>query len=387
MAKSFSSAFVIIDALDECQSAERGKVLDMIGELNSVSVRIFATSRPHLRDVENFFGNASRIIIEADTEDLKRYLIKHVSEKIPEYGKLKDDIVDALSVKSNGLYVFQLFDSLPMLTHRNRFLLCTAQLHYVLRFKIKAKMKKALNESIPTDLFNLYDVAMSRITQLSDDSTELAINVMSWIFYAARPLQMSELQQAIAIENAMTDLTLDDVTPADIILESCASLVRHDKVSGVVRFSHDTVREYLAERCFDQLRTKLVMAKNCLTYLSFNIFEEGACPDDDAFNNRRQNYPFGQYAASFWGKYVQGKGEQDTEILELLLALMRSPTKVDSMAQFLTGSMVKWNLSMPWMRGKALIHIIVENDLRDMANALLTTPSKVFPQFSEFIDT
>ena len=239
-------------------------------------------------------------------------------------------------------------------------------------------MIKALKESIPTDLFNLYDVAMSRITQLSDDSTELAINVMSWIFHAARPLQISELQQAIAIENAMRDLTMDDVTPADVIVESCLSLVQHDKISGVVSFSHDTVREYLEERCSDQLRPMLVMAMSCLTYLSFDVFEAGACPDDDAFRMRKQNYPFGQYAALFWGVHVHGKGEQDEEILELLLALMQSPAKVDSMGQLCMNDMTQWNLALPWLKGRTLLHVVVDNDLRDMANALLNTSLKVF---------
>ena len=116
VAKSFSSAYVILDALDECEISQRRKILKMIKQLNSVSVRVLATSRPHLQDVQKFFENTPQIIVEADTEDLKRYLIKTVSERIPEYGTLKDDIVNILSVKSNGLYVSQISDPIPILT-------------------------------------------------------------------------------------------------------------------------------------------------------------------------------------------------------------------------------------------------------------------------------
>ena len=122
-------------------------------------------------------------------------------------------------------------------------------------------MKKALNELIRLICSTSTMWLCQELPNYQTTLTELAINVMSWIFYAARPLQMSELQQAIAIENAMTDLTLDDVTPADIILESCASLVRHDKyVGGVVRFSHEASvpRE---SAVLEQLRTQLVMAR------------------------------------------------------------------------------------------------------------------------------
>jgi hypothetical protein len=102
-ASSFSSAFVVIDALDECEMNQRPKLFGVIKQLRSISAKIFATSRPHPRDVQDFFQAAPTIQIKADIHDLKNYLTIQVEERMPQNRMLRSKVVDALSTKADGV--------------------------------------------------------------------------------------------------------------------------------------------------------------------------------------------------------------------------------------------------------------------------------------------
>lgn len=103
IANSFPSAFIIIDALDECNRDERIIFLDVLRKL-SPSVKIFATSRPQLQDVQNFFGRSIIVSISAQREDLELYLRKEVDKKHMELER-KEKIIRELSTQANGLLV------------------------------------------------------------------------------------------------------------------------------------------------------------------------------------------------------------------------------------------------------------------------------------------
>ena len=63
----------------------------------------------------------------------------------------------------------------------------------------------------------------------------------------------------------------------------------------------------------------------CLTYLSFDVFEN--------LGWRLQNYPFGLYAARFWGVHTRDV-ENLPAIQERTLALLASKGKTQSMQEF-----------------------------------------------------
>src|SRR4051794_25847868 len=71
--KTYSKTFIIVDALDECQSCERKKFLKVLFDLQKSSrVSIFATSR-HNPDIENCFKHAMYVTIRATREDISLY--------------------------------------------------------------------------------------------------------------------------------------------------------------------------------------------------------------------------------------------------------------------------------------------------------------------------
>lgn len=233
-------------------------------------------------------------------------------------------------------------------------------------------MKQALERSIPRELFALYDVAMDRIKTLSQDSREIAMLALAWIFHSKRPFTMNELRSAIAVEDGDRNLEFEDLTPGDEILELCGSFIVHDKLSNTVTLCHEIVREYLKTRCLESLKlTQTMMAKTCLTYLCFDVFEQ-SFENKDSINyleTMSLKYPFSIYAARYWGKYVKCTCETEPEIVMKLLELLQSRSKADCMARFISPE----RPAIGW----SLLHIIADNDLIDMANMVFTNKRKL----------
>lgn len=213
---------------------------------------------------------------------------------------------------------------------------------------------------------------MTTLGRDSIDSKQITLTVFSWIFHAQRPLQMSELRQAISIQEGDTSLDENDLIPEADIIEVCGSFIIYDPTTKVVTFSHDRVREFLEERHSRDLLQEMEMAIACLTFLSFDVFGSGPCCDEASFADRLERCAFGQYAARYWGKFTKGPGEKDPRIRKLILGLAASSAKKDAMAQlrYATNS-TEWDLEAKW-RQMTLLHIFAENDLTMLAEEAIT---------------
>jgi len=101
----FSATYAIFDALDECETKERVKLLHIINQLAEAGVKVFTTCRPHIRDVRRFFGerDAAFIPIAADIEDMKNFLRIRVEERSNQSPAMKAKIIDKLSLSSQGV--------------------------------------------------------------------------------------------------------------------------------------------------------------------------------------------------------------------------------------------------------------------------------------------
>jgi hypothetical protein len=101
----FSYAFIILDALDECEETQRELLLEVLGELKAKSVKIFATSRPHVQDAQEFFQAAPLIHIRADPLDLENFLTRKLNKtrKLKDNKVLKEKVVHTLSTSADGV--------------------------------------------------------------------------------------------------------------------------------------------------------------------------------------------------------------------------------------------------------------------------------------------
>ena len=95
-------------------------------------------------------------------------------------------------------------------------------------------IRDALNH-LPKGLDGTYAEAMTRIEGQNPEDSELAKKVLSWISYAFRPLSITELQHALAVETGHAEIDLDALPDEEILISVCAGLVILDKESNTVR--------------------------------------------------------------------------------------------------------------------------------------------------------
>jgi ankyrin repeat protein len=186
-------------------------------------------------------------------------------------------------------------------------------------------VRKAL-ENLPKELDDTYDEAMQRIWSQDEEDAKLAEQVLSWISYAFTPLTVIKVQHALAAESGDEDFDEDALPDEDVLVSVCAGLVTIDQESKIIRLVHYTTQEYF-ERIrvtrFPGAQTRIATA--CLVYISFDVFAEGYCHDDEKMETRMHKYPFLQYAAKHWGDHARGDLET---IKERAIKFLEQKSKV-----------------------------------------------------------
>jgi hypothetical protein len=237
-------------------------------------------------------------------------------------------------------------------------------LEYVLRQGSPADIKNALSEeSLPNSLPDAYDKVMK---QMEESKKKFAFQIMSWIFHAARRLTIGELCEALAITNDSEDLQEDLIPEPDWIISTCESLVEVDKFSREVRFTHQTVDDFLRGHCTEQMLSTVDIAKKCLTYLAFSGFDE-PCRELQCLQKRLGKYRFGRYAAQFWGLHMQGEGERRVEVRERLYAAFKSAEREYSLHQLRYVN----PYYLPNANGLSFLHIIAMQGLATICKMYL----------------
>ena len=195
-------------------------------------------------------------------------------------------------------------------------------------------------DTLPKDLDDTYEDAMLRIEQQNDDDRRLANQVICWISFAVRPLWVSELRTALAIEPGMGRIDDADLPQEEILTSVCAGLVVIDRESQVVRLCHYSTEEYLKrvrQEKFPNASTDI--ARTCLTCLLFDEYRKDAVSSYSQIRQRIQEHNFYDYAAANWGKHTRGAPEKD--LLDLVLDLLTSE-------ESLVSSVRSQNISDPW---------------------------------------
>jgi hypothetical protein len=107
----FSSVFLVIDAFDECAEDQRPTILKWLQLLLESRLRIFLTSRPHVRDSPDFCQDdelqrwlleSNPLEILASQSDIKRYLQDKLKTVIRCDEQLKTKILTTISTKAQG---------------------------------------------------------------------------------------------------------------------------------------------------------------------------------------------------------------------------------------------------------------------------------------------
>jgi Cdc6-like AAA superfamily ATPase len=107
----YSRAFIIIDALDECQVSNGGRqrlLAEIFNLQTKTRANFLATSRFIPETVKEFEGRSTRLEIRASDNDLQRYLDGHMS-RLPSFAlrspDLQNEVKTAIINAVDGMYV------------------------------------------------------------------------------------------------------------------------------------------------------------------------------------------------------------------------------------------------------------------------------------------
>lgn len=240
-----------------------------------------------------------------------------------------------------------------------RFLLAKIWLDQILRLREPRKRLQAVEEmtkNIPNSLTKAYQRFIEQIDEIDRD---LAFRIFSWLFRAQRILRMDELLEALVVEEGDRDLERECLLEPSDIIKCCNGLVLYDESSGFVRFFHVTVHDYFKTNIII-LPTSAHLAKSCLTYLSFDVFEQ-PCPGRSSIEELVRRYRFSLYAAQFW-RFHTKEAEEYHEVQEDVVSCFTMKGRRNTMLQ-MEAYAKSHGRNTSFVQGKALIHLLAETGL------------------------
>src|SRR3569833_333012 len=167
-------------------------------------------------------------------------------------------------------------------------------------------------------LSRVYQHAMKRIDDQMPSVKQLATSVLSWTTCARRPLTALELQHALAVRVGDTRLDEENLPSIEEMISACAGIVTVDEASNV-KFAHNTAHAYFQHTqhlWFPDANSHF--ASICVTYLSFTVFENGACKSKAEFGERLRLTPFFDYAARHWGYPARETSTLGGDVIDFL---------------------------------------------------------------------
>ncbi|KAJ7440441.1 ankyrin repeat-containing domain protein, partial [Mycena latifolia] len=257
-----SKVYIIVDALDEYPEDQRNILLEHLSMLQGPTTSLMMTSRPHVT-LEDLFPDVLGLEIKATADDIRQYVDTQI-QKSPRLSKhvqtrpeLHNEIKSKISRNADGMFLL-------------------AKLHTEsLATKNTVKAVREALQHLPKNLNHTYEEAMNRIKNQNEDDRQLALQALTWIAYAKRPLSVAELCEALAIEPGATTLDVDNLLDINIVLSVCAGLIIVDEAMSVVRLIHYTTQGY-----FDSIQpgqfpdAHTIIASQCLAYVSFDEFSQ-----------------------------------------------------------------------------------------------------------------
>ncbi|KAK3391226.1 hypothetical protein B0H63DRAFT_411349, partial [Podospora didyma] len=318
VATTYTRVFIVVDALDECQTANgcRSKFLSEVFSLQAICpVSVFATSRFIPEIVERFRGSTS-LEIRASKEDVEGYVqgrLKLLPAFVQQNQRLQEEIKNGIAEAADGMfllaqiYLHSLDDKPTPKAIRN------ALGHF-------QKQAPGCSEDQKVEvLSHAYDQTMKRINGQRPGLKKFAKQILLWVTCAKRPLTTTELRHALAVEMGETALDPENLPQIEDVVSVCAGLVIVDEESAIARLVHYTAQEYF-ERTWTNWfpDAHRVLAVACATYLSFAVFRNGNCQTDIELEERLALNPLYSYASHNWGHHARNLLELPQEVVNFL---------------------------------------------------------------------
>ncbi|KAG9846414.1 hypothetical protein KCU98_g7179, partial [Aureobasidium melanogenum] len=330
----FKKSVLIIDAIDELPVSTRDEFLPQIFTLQrGFDMNIFATSR-HAKTTQKSL-NGSWVEIRTREEDLKCSAAV-ILKKGPLLRERPDLQQRALSK------ILQVADGI--------LLLAVLYAQYLAGMQQMKQLSGTINglKSVSDPYSVLYANAMQRLQEDHETGdTKLGLTTVCWLLLARRPLRLSELLHALAIDERIPYLDKENVPPVPHIVDACAGLVVVNETNGTIELFHKTFHEYLVKNrsvWFPQGNDTIGLM--CVRYLSFDAFADGPSKKPDtrsshfgcqapdrahfAYRSRLIQYPLYEYASKHWHDHIRGS---NLETAAIVMAFLADTNKVSASCQ------------------------------------------------------
>ncbi|KAJ7589356.1 hypothetical protein C8J56DRAFT_784927, partial [Mycena floridula] len=227
----YSQVYIVVDALDESSESNQARELFFSAHPQGLwslpdHVHLLVTSRDIL-SISQEFNNIARIPIKAHDEDLETYIRgrittdKKLKKLVKEDVNLTTEIIEQVSLKAAGMFL---------------------QAHLHLDALASQLNRKGLHKALallPQGIMVSYDDAMDRIRSQGKEEYELACHIFYWLAYAKRPLNIEELQHAVAVSDDMTEMDHDAIVDVDMLTGICAGLIVVQEKQEQYSYFHD----------------------------------------------------------------------------------------------------------------------------------------------------
>ncbi|KAI9694664.1 MAG: hypothetical protein M1822_000280 [Bathelium mastoideum] len=186
-------------------------------------------------------------------------------------------------------------------------------------------------KSMPEKLLGIYHQSMRRIEDFPPEARRLARKALAWLVLAKRPLQSTELQHALGIDENSSEFNIGNIPEIEEIVAVCQGFVTYDEREAIVRLAHFTVYEFLQDIMQEwHPNPRAMVAKDCIVYLSLDAFCSGFCKSDEEFELRSRDFPFYRYAAQHWAIHLR----ETSSLPELMIrSFLMDNAKVASASQ------------------------------------------------------
>ncbi|KAF5506478.1 Ankyrin-1 [Colletotrichum siamense] len=326
VASRLSSAFIIIDGLDECnqfpdrQFEDFCKFLAGLAESEDSrgSIRVLVFSRPDYKEISRSFDTFPKVQVDngANDDDIKAYISRKVDEintdPSPEERLGFEDVKSLMFDNAAGLFLWVHFKA-----------------KYFKEIGCVEDIKDALQDTTE-GLDDLYGEEIKKIlNHPSRFVRDRALRALLWVTNSYRPLTKLELLEALSVKPGKSSINRCQRLSKDISISTeCADLV--NEVNGVYRLRHASLKDFLSSQLpillsYGDLQQQAhsILAEACLTYINYEDLNAVNILSPDSLTDLKAQYPLLDYAANFWGDhFLDGEGRRKEVLHNLLIGLL-----------------------------------------------------------------
>ena len=282
----------ILDALDECEEQDKTTLIESLNSLYSTRsgfagrVKFLVTSRPYY-DIEDRFDElVIHLTGEDESEQIGKEIDLVIKDRVPKIaarkrfdGQTQDALQKRLLKAENRTYLW--------------LYLVLADIEKAFGITNSKKMREFIDK-IPKSVDEAYEAMLNRSPQ-----PEQARKLLHIVVAAVRPLNLQEVNMALNLEEGQKSHVEMDLIPEMRLqshIKNVCGLILTIQGSHLYLL-HQTAKEFLVasldpgsvertlvsnkqawKNTMESSESNLILAKICITYLLFSIFETSPLP-------------------------------------------------------------------------------------------------------------